>query len=117
MVVEAWHRERPGESFNPMAQISDASHSLWVLNEEVFEFLELSWRRKTQDNVAQSLPFQTNVFIPISGISCQLTGLLLDIQPDLEALIHELNNLYEICFFELPGSESRSTCDAKHSGF
>lgn len=46
MVVEAWHRERPGESLDPMAQISDASHSLWVLNEEAFEFLELSWRGK-----------------------------------------------------------------------
>lgn len=44
MVVEAWHREWSGESFNPMAQIRDASHSLWVLNKEVFEFLELSWR-------------------------------------------------------------------------
>lgn len=42
MVVEAWHREWSGESLNPMAQISDSSHSLWVLNKEVFEFLELS---------------------------------------------------------------------------
>lgn len=42
MVVEAWHREWSGESLNSMAQISDASHSLRVLNKEVFEFLELS---------------------------------------------------------------------------
>lgn len=46
MVVEAWHRERSGKSFDAVAQISDASHGLWVLNKEVFKFLELSWRGK-----------------------------------------------------------------------
>lgn len=43
MVVEARHGERSGKRFDTMPQIGDAGHSLWVLKEEVFEFLELSW--------------------------------------------------------------------------
>lgn len=53
----------------------------------------------------------------VFGILFQFTGLLLDIKSYLEALIHELNDLYKICFFELPGSESRSTWNTKHSSF
>ena len=44
MVVEARHREWPGESFDTVAQIGDASHGLWILEKEVLEVLELSWR-------------------------------------------------------------------------
>lgn len=39
----------------------------------------------------------------------RLTCLLLDIQGNLEALIHELNNLHKVCFFELSGGQSWST--------
>lgn len=43
MVMEAWHREGSGKSFNSVTQIGNASHSLWVLKEEVLEVLELGW--------------------------------------------------------------------------
>lgn len=58
MIMEAWHRERPGERFNTMAQTSDASHGLWVLNKEVFEFLELSWRGKDETMQQDSCYFK-----------------------------------------------------------
>lgn len=39
----------------------------------------------------------------------RLTRLLLDIQGNLEALIHELNHLHKVCLFELPGGQGWST--------
>lgn len=115
MVVEAWHREWSGKSFNAVAQISDASHGLWVLDKEVFKFLELPWwgnRRKYRKIAATSNKLLFRFFWPFEF---QLTGFLLDVQAYLEAFIHELNNLYKICLFELSGSESWSTCNTKHS--
>lgn len=114
MVVEAWHREWSGKSFNAMAQIGDASHGLWVLNKEVFKFLELSWRGKQKILYKDRSHFKLITCI-FWRIEFQLTGFLLDIQAYLEAFIHELNNLYKICFFELSRSESRSTWKTTHS--
>lgn len=37
------------------------------------------------------------------------TRLVLDIQGDLEALIHELHNLHKVSFFELSGGQGWST--------
>lgn len=51
MVVESWHREWPGKSLNAVAQFGNASHSLWVLNKEVLEVLELPWRRQQRRQV------------------------------------------------------------------
>lgn len=42
MVVEAWHREGSGKGFDAVAQFGNASHSLWVLEKEILEVLQLS---------------------------------------------------------------------------
>lgn len=51
MVTEAWHGKGPSKSFNAVAQVSDASHSFWVLKKEVLEILELSCRRQLKTHV------------------------------------------------------------------
>lgn len=51
MVMESWHREWPGKSLNAVAQFGNASHSLRILNKEVLEVLELSWRRQKRREV------------------------------------------------------------------
>lgn len=68
MVVEAWHGEGSGKSFNAEAQFGDASHSLWVLKKEVLEVLELSWRRqqrKEREKVQLSSFITTGLFVSI----------------------------------------------------
>lgn len=144
MVTEARHGEWPGKSFNSVAQFCNASHCLWVLNQEVLEVLELSWKRqqKGEEESFFSLFYchsfssllyllskvsnsglkirrqkkwgtyfgnQTCYIVMCVLLQSRPTRLLLDIQGNLEALIHEFNNLHKVCFFELSGGQSWST--------
>lgn len=57
-----------------------------------------------------------HMFLPGYTVIClpshiRLTCLFLDIQGDLEALVHELNNLHKVSFFELSGGQGWSTWD------
>lgn len=61
MVMEAWHGERPSESFYAVAQVGDTSHGLRVFKQEVLELLEFSWI--TEEKRAQIL------ISPISFVS------------------------------------------------
>lgn len=134
-ILESRHGEWPGESLNAVAQISHASNCLRVLNKEVPEVLELSWKRQhtreplfycscsrqavrlvvhRYENQVVKIKWEKEV--QTSGCSemhfrsqHRLTGFLLNIQRNLKALVHQLNNMHKVCFFELPGGQSRST--------
>lgn len=139
MVMEARHGEWPGKSFNSVAQFGNASHRLRVLNQEVLEVLELSWKRQQKGEEESIFSFPCLITTETACCTCwtksnsgliirrhifwqpnllllmcvllqsRLTRLLLDIQGNLEALIHEFNNLHKVCFFELSGGQGWST--------
>lgn len=154
MVKEAWHGERPGESFYTVAQVGNTSHSLRVLKQEVLEVLELSCIRQQKIkekkgsifsflcfivtgpvvfnvtyNIVFSHEYKVNLTLNCAlnkqilltirqhcnqspcSLYWRLTCLILYIQGNLEALIHELDNLYKVNFFELPGGQCWSTWD------
>lgn len=67
MVMEPGHGEGPGKNFNTVAQGCDASHRLRVLQKEVLEVLELSWRR--QQEKGSALYFELPVLSPLNILS------------------------------------------------